>query len=192
MPEGPAAAGGPEACARLTSLPLFAGLRPEDADALVASCRAVQLPAGEFLFRQGDEADDLYIVLDGRLEIRVLDEAGVSVVVGGVGAGDLVGEMGVVEAEPRSADVVAGQLSWLLCLDGPAFRGLIDVASPAAWTLLRAIRRTMARRVLDQRAVAPALGGAATGVVAELVAAEETGLAGRLRGFLDALVGGAT
>lgn len=192
MPEGPAAAGGTEACARLTSLPLFAGLRPEDADALVASCRAVRLAAGECLFRQGDSADHLYIVLDGGLEIRVLDEGGASVVVGGVRPGDLVGEMGVVEAEPRSADVVAAQLSWLLCLDGPAFRSLIDAASPAAWTLLRAIRRTMARRVLDQRAAAPALGREATGVVAELVGAEDRGLAGRLRGFLDALVGGAT
>lgn len=193
MPERLPASGGAEASQRLTMLPLFAGLRPEDAEALVRSCEARLLQPGERLFAQGDAAVDLYIVLDGVLDIAVAASEGEAVLVGQVGPGDLVGEMGVVEAVPRSASAAARTSAHVLCLDGGSFRTLIDAAHPAAWTLLRAIRRTLARRVVALRA-------AEAGSPLELGLGDEGarptdesdagfGLVTRLRGLLDSLVG---
>ncbi len=199
LDEGPAAAAGGQP---VRTLPLFSGLRPEDAEVLVRSCQDVRLGPGGCLFAQGEVADDLYIVVEGRLDIVLAGEAG-EVVVGAVGPGDLVGEMGVVDAAPRSATVRAATAARLLCLDGAAFRALIDAAHPAAWTLLREMRRVLVRRILRQRpapaaAVAvveaepagPASGPVQGGPGAPDAAEGEAGLVGRLRGLLGAFVGG--
>src|SRR5919204_6948274 len=56
----------------------------------------------EVLFREGDPADSVFRVLSGSVDIlRELD--GDSILLGTVGAGQLIGEMGVVENRPRSA-----------------------------------------------------------------------------------------
>jgi len=57
---------------------------------------------GEVLFREGDPADSVFRLLSGAVEIlRELD--GEPILLGTVGAGQFIGEMGVVENRPRSA-----------------------------------------------------------------------------------------
>src|SRR6516162_11401859 len=56
---------------------------------------------GQFLFREGDPADSVFRLLSGSVDIlRELD--GDSILLGTVGAGQFIGEMGVVENRPRS------------------------------------------------------------------------------------------
>jgi CRP/FNR family cyclic AMP-dependent transcriptional regulator len=58
--------------------------------------------AGEVLFREGDPADRVFRLLSGDVDIlRELD--GDPILLGTVGAGQFIGEMGVVENRPRSA-----------------------------------------------------------------------------------------
>ena len=57
---------------------------------------------GQILFREGDPADSVFRLLSGTVDIlRELD--GDPILLGTVGAGQLIGEMGVVENRPRSA-----------------------------------------------------------------------------------------
>ncbi len=134
----------------ILALPLFSGLRPEDAVDLVRCCQAVALSDGTVLFEEGEDADDLYILVEGVLVIRCVGATGESVEVGRACPGDLVGEMGVIDKAPRSASAIASGAVRLLSLDGQAFRRLIDGAHPAAWTLLRQIRRLLVRRLRAQ------------------------------------------
>jgi CRP/FNR family transcriptional regulator, cyclic AMP receptor protein len=61
---------------------------------------------GQILFREGDPADGVFRLLSGTVDVlRELD--GDLILLGTVGAGQLVGEMGVVEKQPRSATVRA-------------------------------------------------------------------------------------
>jgi CRP-like cAMP-binding protein len=60
------------------------------------------LAAGQVLFREGDTADSVFRLLSGSVDIlRELD--GHPILLGTVGAGQFIGEMGVVENRPRSA-----------------------------------------------------------------------------------------
>jgi CRP-like cAMP-binding protein len=61
---------------------------------------------GQVLFREGDPADSVFRLLSGSVDIlRELD--GDPILLGTVGAGQFIGEMGVVENRPRSATAQA-------------------------------------------------------------------------------------
>lgn len=63
--------------------------------------------SGETLCRQGEPADSLFVVISGRLRIWLNRVGGGSLFLNEVGPGDSVGEMGVITASPRAADVRA-------------------------------------------------------------------------------------
>ncbi len=62
--------------------------------------------AGDALFREGDPSDFACRILEGRVSV-VKESQGSPVVLGDIGAGSFVGEMGVIERKPRSATVRA-------------------------------------------------------------------------------------
>lgn len=65
------------------------------------------LNAGDRLFKEGDSTEAVYIVKNGTLKAYSDTLAGGRVVLGEIGAGEFVGEMGHFNAEPRSATVEA-------------------------------------------------------------------------------------
>ena len=62
----------------------------------------VRLAAGETLFEEGDDGDAVYIVVDGRLRV---ESDGLLLLTRS--RGDCVGEIALIDNEPRSADAVA-------------------------------------------------------------------------------------
>jgi CRP-like cAMP-binding protein len=83
---------------------------PKAADTTKSLAETVSLDPGEFLFREGDAADALYIVKKGVLRI-----VSGSTVYETVRAGGIVGEMGIVEqGARRTASVIAGTLAELV------------------------------------------------------------------------------
>lgn len=94
----------PEALARN---PVFQVLSAERRRNLAASGAPARLERGQALFRAGDQADAVYVVLAGELDVAVSGPDGREVWLARLGAGALVGEMGVLDGGPRSADVCA-------------------------------------------------------------------------------------
>ena len=60
------------------------------------------LEPGDILFREGDDGEEMFAVIDGELELQVAGRA-----VDRVGPGAIVGEMALIDRSPRSATVVA-------------------------------------------------------------------------------------
>ena len=87
---------------------LFASLSAEAMAALEAQLTPVTLMSGEVLFKEGEPSDSLYIVISGRLRVvsRAAEDQSERLVAD-LGHGEIVGEMGLVCGEPRSATVVA-------------------------------------------------------------------------------------
>lgn len=88
--------------ARLTAIPLFSELSDEEARRLSAFATETSAALGQVLMRQGDYSTELIAIEEGTADV-VRD----GVVVASLLAGDVMGEMGLLEKQPRSADVVA-------------------------------------------------------------------------------------
>lgn len=131
----------------LASLPLFAGLPRPVIDAAVAELEWLSLPGGGLLFEAGAAADAMYFVVSGCLGIFAADDR----LIGRVGAGLCVGEMGLLVARPRAATVRALRDCDLARLSAEAFRNVL-LHHPEA--ILRLARLTV-ERVEDARAAQP-------------------------------------
>src|SRR5579864_8226194 len=105
----------------------------------------VSLRCGEFLFREGDDADALYIVERGVL--RIISGSTVYEI---VQAGGIVGEMAIIdEGVPRSASVIAGTFADLIKIDGRQFSALIAEAPEFALMVMRVMARRL--RLMNRR-----------------------------------------
>jgi CRP-like cAMP-binding protein len=83
------------------------------------------LTDGQVLFRQGDESDRLYFILDGRLEITTDRGNGDQVHLATLSAGDVVGEIGILHGLPRVATVTAVGPATLIGVDGDTFSAAV-------------------------------------------------------------------
>jgi NTE family protein len=86
----------------LAGVPLFAGLPAEERARLADAARLTELPAGTTLVRAGEVAEELYVVVSGRLRVEVE-----GTVVRHQGRGTTLGELAFLTGGLRTATVVA-------------------------------------------------------------------------------------
>jgi CRP/FNR family transcriptional regulator, cyclic AMP receptor protein len=107
--------------ARLTAIPLFSELSVEEARRLAAFATETSAASGQVLMRQGDYSTELIAIEEGTADV-VRD----GTVLASLGAGDVIGEMGLLEHKPRSADVIATAPLRLLKLSHWEIRRMSD------------------------------------------------------------------
>ncbi len=153
----------------LRQIPLFNGLDDYALERLFAMSREITLQPGEFLMREGEMGDSMYVIVDGTLQVRKQARDS-EVVLAERKAGEVIGEMSVLDQAPRSASVVALTPTRLLQIDQETFMAMIDWSPSAA----RAILKTFAMRIrstqaaLQQREKMAALGTLSAGIAHEL------------------------
>jgi CRP-like cAMP-binding protein len=133
-----------ERIALLRGVRFFTGA-PEATLPMVAdACAPVYLEAGARLFLKGDVGDSLYVITAGR--VRVHDG---ELTYNELGPGDVVGEMAVLDAEPRSASVTALEATALLCLRQEPLYALIGSDVGVARGVIGVLCRQLRDRVSD-------------------------------------------
>jgi predicted acylesterase/phospholipase RssA/CRP-like cAMP-binding protein len=115
-------------------VPLLAGADANALEALAADAYPRRVLAGEWLIREGDEADDLYVVLRGRLR-AVAGADGRTLRV--LGPGAAIGELALLTGSARSASVQAVRDSTLLQLGRGRFVDLMERDSSFAAAVAR-------------------------------------------------------
>ena len=84
------------------------GRLPDDVlDDLAKRARLARFAKGEVLYRRGDQADNLMIMLSGRVKISNITDDAREVVLNFLGEGDLNGELAALDGKGRSADATA-------------------------------------------------------------------------------------
>src|SRR5579884_2737675 len=87
---------------RLTAIPLFSELSPEEARRLATFATETSAAEGQILMKQGDYSTDLIAIQEGSADV-IKDGQKVA----SLSSGDVIGEMGLIERAPRNADVIA-------------------------------------------------------------------------------------
>lgn len=110
----------------LASTDLFGAVDSAGLEEVARSLEAVRLSGGARLFKEGDEADCLYLVVSGRLRAYVSRDEKGEVAVGEAGRGEVVGEIALLTNTPRSATVRAIRDTELLRLSRAGFDNLVE------------------------------------------------------------------
>jgi CRP/FNR family transcriptional regulator, cyclic AMP receptor protein len=106
--------------ADLETIPLFRGLTPSEQRHLHDLLGVRTFPAGTDILTAEEPGDVAYIVLDGTVKVQVDRPDGTAVILAILRAGEVVGEMSLVDSLGRSATVVAMEqttLAWLTHTD---------------------------------------------------------------------------
>lgn len=103
-----------------------------------------RLRSGETLYREGESAEDMHLVVTGRLRSQVSAPEGQRPL-GEIGPGEPVGEMGLLIGAPRSATVVATRDTDLVRLSRPVFDTLLETYPRAALQLAQTTLQRLAR-----------------------------------------------
>ena len=154
---------------RLRDTPLFGGLDEEQLHRLVEMGEIIDLAAGDTLIREGDQADALYVVLSG--EMDVTKRAGRSVIpIARVGPGALQGEIAALEGGRRLASVTATGAAEVLRIPVSAVRELLGAGPDVALAVIRtAVARLRDMESLSrEREKLAGLGTLAAGLAHEL------------------------
>jgi MFS family permease len=110
--------------AALRTVPMFAVLSVPAVELLADRVRRRRLSGGTVLFGQGDEADSLYVIVNGDVDV-----IGNGAVIGRAGPGDCVGEIALLRDVPRTATIRARGDLMLLEVDREAFLAAVRAHS---------------------------------------------------------------
>jgi NTE family protein len=121
----------------LARVPMLAGLSAPMLEDLVRRARVVRVAAGDWLFREGDPGDAMYVVRAGRLQLFRDGEEAAGV--RELGRGSALGELSLLTSSPRSASVRAARHSELIAIDRDDFQRLLRDAPELALALTRVL-----------------------------------------------------
>ncbi len=110
---------------------------------LIAFAFEVRFAPGETIVWQGENNQDVFLIIDGAVDVIQTQESGVDQILRSLTAGEVFGEMSFLTGEPRSATVCARSESRCLVIKGPDLHQLARRHAE----LPMAIARVLARRL---------------------------------------------
>lgn len=132
---------------RIRDIGLFGGLADEALEALLKSLPVIEASPGDVVFQEGDSGREMFVILDGEIEVLRHSKRRHETRVALLGPGDWFGEMSILDVLPRSATTRAIASTHLLRLTAHELDALYrrDVRSYSL--LVLNIAREMSRRL---------------------------------------------
>ena len=122
----------------------FDGLSEEQAQRCIGKSNIIDCAAGDRVLKKGNVARNMFVVLDGTLEVRD-GETLLRI----LSPGDVLGEIAFLLEQPRSADVYAATDARVLSLSEGTVRKLIESDPDVAAHLLLNVSKMLCRRILE-------------------------------------------
>ena len=122
----------------LKQVPLFREVEPARLKLLAFTSERVHFEPGQRFFSRGDSSDAAYVILEGRAEVSIDGPAG-PVRLALLGQDALVGEMGILAEQPRSATVTAQSAVTALRIDRGVFLELLAQFPQISIALMRVL-----------------------------------------------------
>jgi CRP-like cAMP-binding protein len=141
-----------EAADFLATVPFFHGRDDADLVELARALRRRTVSQGEILWRQGDVARELVVVVDGDLSMTLSVPGERAVEIGQAGPGDIVGEIGLLDGGEHTMTVQATRPATLLVFGRHDFNALLTRPDRSAFELKRRLAFQLAGRLRNQLA----------------------------------------
>jgi CRP/FNR family transcriptional regulator, cyclic AMP receptor protein len=135
----------PDFADELGRISLFAGLDQGELAAIARNAFVRRIGRGQILFSQGEPSDHLFLVRSGRLRVFVVSSHGEELVLSVSGPGSALGELSVLDREPRSATVEALEPAELIAVPGDDARALLETSPKALRAVAVALAAGMRR-----------------------------------------------
>ena len=125
----------------LAEVDLFGSLPADAVERIAAAAQARTLRRGDVLFREGEEGNELFIVVSGRIAIANKSFDGRESVVALMEAGDIFGEMSLFDGQGRSAEARALEASKVNVVPFEPLRALFHDQPDLLWTVVSLLAR---------------------------------------------------
>jgi len=126
--------------------PLFTALDDAQAASLRASMDSVKIAKGGILFKEGDEGEHVYVIVDGKLKLGTSSGDGRENLLSILGPGEMFGELSLFDPGPRTSTATAVTDAKLLSLSHekliPWLKGNPEVSLHLLARLAQRLRRT--------------------------------------------------
>ncbi|MEQ8167289.1 MAG: cyclic nucleotide-binding domain-containing protein [Candidatus Eremiobacterota bacterium] len=130
----------------LTDIPLLRDLTKEERKQIAEITEEITLSKNSFLFRQGDEADSFYIILEGEVEvIKVFSEKEQKLV--NMSKGAIIGEMAFLTETRRTGTIRATEQTKLIKISKDKFKKLMQEENIAVYKLVYRISQILSFRL---------------------------------------------
>jgi CRP/FNR family transcriptional regulator, cyclic AMP receptor protein len=130
-----------------TFINVLEGLSTDEVDRFVALCEQSKHLAGEPIFTEGDEGDDVYIVRSGRVRIAKAISLDVDRTLTVLGKGGIFGELAIVGEGVRSASAIAEEDTTVLALSKASFVKLTEEAPALGLKIMGRFAAMLAERL---------------------------------------------
>lgn len=135
----------------LTEIPTFHGLAPAYLE-LIAGCGTNQVfEAGAYLWREGEPADNFFVVRRGRIALEVFSPARGQVMIGTHGPGELVGWSWLFPPYRWQFDGRVAETTHAIVFNGACLRGKCDADLTLGYELMRRFAARMLARLQATR-----------------------------------------
>ncbi len=121
----------------LAKHPFLKGLKPEHLKILVGCASNVRFNAGQFLFHEGEEANEFYMIREGKVAVQIQGAERGPIIVQTIGEGEVLGWSWLIPPYRWRFDVKALELTRAIALDGKCLRTKSEEDHDLGYELLR-------------------------------------------------------
>jgi len=121
----------------LAKHPFLKGLKPEHLQILVGCASNVRFNAGQFLFHEGEEANEFYMIREGKVAVQIQGAERGPITVQTIGEGEVLGWSWLIPPYRWRFDVKALELTRAIALDGKCLRTKSEEDHDLGYQLLR-------------------------------------------------------
>ncbi|MBU1106484.1 MAG: cyclic nucleotide-binding domain-containing protein [Candidatus Riflebacteria bacterium] len=138
---------------KLRNVAFFKDFSEDSLNNIAAITSEQTFPPNTAVFREGDYGDALYIVKCGRVAIKKRDRHGASVIIATYSEGEVIGDMALIDDQPRSASLMTLEETTFYIIQGSHFQlflyGQRDVTRSTLMLLTQRIRKANERLIFN-------------------------------------------
>lgn len=116
---------------------LFVNFNEEEKKHILSLTEEKNYKKGEIIFNEGDKGESLYIIAEGSVRISTFIDGIGEETLAILHAGEILGEMAIIDRSPRSATAIVNEDSILLVMSQTAFYDLINSNKETAVKILK-------------------------------------------------------